>query len=43
VHGHTHIRRTYRIGETVLRANCRGFEGKDTSARGFSAEPHFDV
>jgi hypothetical protein len=43
VHGHTHIRRRYRIGETVVRTNCRGFDGKDLSARGFSAEPHFDV
>ncbi len=43
VHGHTHIRRRYRIGGTAVVANCRGFEGKDLSARGFSPAVHFDV
>jgi Icc-related predicted phosphoesterase len=43
VHGHTHIRRRYRIGETVMLANCRGFDEKDPSARGFSPSAHFDV
>lgn len=43
VHGHTHIRRRYRIGATAVVANCRGFEGKDPSARGFSPAAHFEV
>lgn len=43
VHGHTHIRRRYQIGETVMLANCRGFDEKDPSARGFTPAAHFDV
>lgn len=43
VHGHTHIRKTYRIGGTLVHANCRGFDGKDASARDFSAAAHFDL
>lgn len=43
VHGHTHIRRTYRIGETRIVANCRGFDGKDPSARGFTPTVYFDI
>jgi Icc-related predicted phosphoesterase len=43
VHGHTHIRKRYRIGNTTMLANCRGFEGKDLSARGFSPDCYFDV
>jgi len=43
VHGHTHIRKKYRIGSTTVLANCRGFEGKDLSARGFSPDCYFDA
>ena len=43
VHGHTHIQKTYRVGETMVHANCRGFEGKDASARSFSARHFFDL
>lgn len=43
VHGHTHIRRRYRIGDTVMLSNCRGFDEKDPSARGFSPAAHFEV
>lgn len=43
IHGHTHIQKTYRIADTVLHANCRGFEGKDASARSFIPRPHFDL
>lgn len=43
VHGHTHIRRRYRIGDTTMLANCRGFDEKDPSARGFSPSAHFDL
>jgi len=43
VHGHTHIRKTYRIGGTVMRANCRGFEGRDPVARTFSTKESFEL
>jgi Icc-related predicted phosphoesterase len=43
VHGHTHIKRTYRIGETVVRANCRGFEKNGGSVKGFSVKEAFEV
>lgn len=43
VHGHTHIRKRYQIGDTILLANCRGFDGKDISARSFSAGCCFDL
>lgn len=43
VHGHTHIRRTYRIGGTVVRANCRGLDGRDASAGAFSPTSSFDL
>lgn len=43
VHGHTHIRKRYQIGDTTLLANCRGFDGKDLSARSFSPTSYFDV
>jgi hypothetical protein len=43
IHGHTHVRRTYRIGETTVRANCRGFEGTDISARTFAPNAYFDI
>lgn len=43
VHGHTHIRRRYRIGGTAVVANCRGFDEKDVSAKGFSPKIFFDV
>lgn len=43
VHGHTHIRRNYRIGRIPVRTNCRGFVGRDASARGFSPSSYFCV
>lgn len=43
VHGHTHVRRTYTIGSVVVRVNCRGFDGRDSSARSFTPNVHFDV
>ena len=43
VHGHTHIARTYRIGETVVRSNARGFEEKGAGAQGFSMKAFFDL
>lgn len=43
IHGHTHIRKRYRIGDTTLFANCRGFDGKDLSARKFSPDCWFEL
>lgn len=43
VHGHTHIRRKYRIGDAELRTNCRGFDGKDLCARSFQPQDHFEL
>jgi Icc-related predicted phosphoesterase len=43
IHGHTHIKRTYRIGDTTVRANCRGFDGKDASANAFTPNVYFDI
>lgn len=43
VHGHTHMKRTYRVGNTVFRTNCRGFDGRDASAGGFSARSFFEL
>lgn len=43
VHGHTHTRARYRIGNTTILANCRGFDGKDLSARSFTPDSHFEV
>ncbi len=43
VHGHTHIRKRYRVGNTTLLANCRGFDGKDLSARKFTPDCWFDL
>jgi 3',5'-cyclic AMP phosphodiesterase CpdA len=43
VHGHTHIQRNYRIGETLVRANCRGVDSRDPSARTFLPDRYFDL
>lgn len=43
VHGHTHICRTYRIGETAVHVNCRGFEERGGPTRGFRTDRYFDV
>lgn len=43
VHGHTHIRRRYRIGSTEIVSNARGFDGKDPSARSFSPTAWFEL
>lgn len=43
IHGHTHIRRRYRIGETTVLANCRGFDAKDPVARSFSPDVHIEI
>lgn len=43
IHGHTHIQRRYRIGDTTVLANCRGFEARDAAARSFSPDVHVDI
>lgn len=41
VHGHTHIQRRYRIGDTHALVNCRGFDKSDASARTFDPDACF--
>lgn len=43
IHGHTHVRHRYRIGATTVLVNCRGFDGRETSARSFSPDTSFDL
>jgi Icc-related predicted phosphoesterase len=43
LHGHTHIRRKYRIGPVEVRANCLGFAEKDPGARHFSVKACVDL
>lgn len=43
IHGHTHIRKRYQIGNTTMLANCRGFDGKDLSARKFKPDVWFEI
>jgi Icc-related predicted phosphoesterase len=43
IHGHTHIRKRYQIGNTTMLANCRGFDGKDLSARKFAPDCWFTL
>lgn len=43
VHGHTHVARTYRIGNTVVRSNALGFAAKGGAAPGFSVKAHFEI
>lgn len=43
VHGHTHIAKTYRVGNTVVRSNALGFIAKGGAAPGFSVKAHFDI
>jgi len=43
VHGHTHMRRLYRIGATDVRTDARGFDGRDLSSRGFKGQSSFEI
>jgi Icc-related predicted phosphoesterase len=43
IHGHTHIKKVYRVGDTVLRANCRGFEKRGGAVKGFSVNEAFEI
>lgn len=43
VHGHTHVARTYCIGNTTVRSNALGFAAKGGTAPGFSVTAHFEI
>jgi len=43
VHGHTHVARTYMIGQTCVRSNALGFAAKGQGAAGFSAKAFFEI
>jgi len=43
VHGHSHIAKTYRIGDTVVRSNALGFAANGGAAPGFSVKAHFEI
>ncbi|MBL8565169.1 MAG: metallophosphoesterase [Hyphomicrobiaceae bacterium] len=43
IHGHTHIARTYRIADTIVRSNALGFASKGAAAPGFSTGAHFEM
>lgn len=43
IHGHTHVRRAYRIADTRVLANCRGFDSGTTGGRPFTPASHFEI
>jgi predicted phosphodiesterase len=43
VFGHTHIQKTFQIGDTWLVSNARGYEGYESSATTFKADTWFEV
>lgn len=43
IHGHTHVARTCRIGNTMVRSNALGFASKGRAAPEFSPRSHFDL
>lgn len=43
IHGHTHIRRRYKIGRTEIRTDARGFDGRDFGARQFTGQSFFEL
>jgi Icc-related predicted phosphoesterase len=43
IHGHTHIRRIYRIGGVQIRTDARGFDGRDLAARSFTGQSFFEM
>ena len=43
IHGHTHIRRLYKIGRTEIRTDARGFDGRDLGARKFTGQSFFEI
>jgi len=43
VHGHTHIQKQYKIGETNVLSNARGYEGYESCANSFTFDKWFEV
>jgi hypothetical protein len=43
VHGHTHIQKTYSVGECQVFANCRGYIGREYCAKTFQPDKFFEV
>ncbi len=43
VHGHTHVQTSYRVGETTVVANCRGFGDQEAIAQSFSTNVFFEI
>ena len=43
IHGHTHVAKSYRIGNTVVRSNAFGFAEKVGTPPGFSVKAHFEI
>ncbi|WP_082069918.1 metallophosphoesterase [Bradyrhizobium sp. LTSP885] len=43
IHGHTHIRRVYKIGGVQIRTDARGFDGRDLVARSFTGQSFFEI
>jgi Icc-related predicted phosphoesterase len=43
IHGHTHIQKRYRIGETNVVSNARGYHGYEDCARTFTFNKWFEV
>lgn len=43
VHGHTHIQKEYKIGETNVLSNARGYEGYEDCASQFTFDRWFEV
>ena len=47
VFGHTHIRTSFNIGNTICRANCRGYDtrsyGGNCEANGFESDTYFEI
>lgn len=43
VHGHTHVARSYRIGQTRVVSNALGFAAKGQGASGFTVNASFDL
>ncbi len=41
IFGHTHIVKTFEVGETTLRTNCRGYVGREDT--GFDLDAHFEI
>lgn len=43
VFGHTHVQMSFKVGETTLVSNARGYEGYEMSATKFKSDRYFEV